>query len=450
MSKLKRVGSFLFVLLLVAQASAGTLERVFETTLENGLKVLLLEEPKAPVVTVQVWYRVGSRNEVPGKTGLSHLLEHMMFKGTPKYGPKQFSRIVQRNGGQDNAFTSFDYTGYFENFAKDRVELALELEADRMVNLLLDPKEVEAERNVVLEERRRNVEDDPVSALGEEVLAAAFKVHPYGQPIIGFASDIENLTREDLLGYYRTYYAPNNAVLVVVGDFKREELLPRIKAHFEKIPRGPDPPKVRAKEPEQQGERRVFLKKEAELPFVYMAYHVPNLTHFDSYALDVLEVILSGGRSARLYRSLVYEKQLALFAGGSYLRVAADPHLFYFYASVMPGRAAEEVEGALSEEIEKLKREPVSDQELQKAKNQLEAAFLFGQDSVFSLANELARYEIAASWKLWGEYLAGIRSVTKEDLMRVARTYLHEDNRTVGILVPLPPSPHLSPRGGEG
>lgn len=437
MSRFKRIGPFLLVLLLVARASAGIEERIFETTLENGLKILLLEEPKVPVVTVQVWYRVGSRNEVPGKTGLSHLLEHMMFKGTGKYGPKQFSRIVQRNGGQNNAFTSFDYTGYFENFAKDRVEVALELEADRMQNLLLDPKEIEAEKQVVLEERRLRTEDDPVDALGEEVLAAAFRTHPYRQPIIGFASDIEHLTREDLLSHYKTYYTPNNAVLVVAGDLKKEELLPKIRVHFEKIPRGPDPPKVRAQEPEQRGERRVFLKKEAELPFVYMAYHVPNLVHPDAYALDVLEVILSGGRSSRLYRSLVYEKQLALFAGGSYLRVMRDPHLFYFYASVMPGKTAEEVEKALTEEIEKLKKEPVSDRELEKAKNQLEAAFLLGQDSVFALASELARYEMAASWKLWGEYLAGVRAVTKEDLMRVAQTYLHEDNRTVGILMPV-------------
>lgn len=428
----------------------GELEgRVFETVLPNGLKVLLLEEHKAPVVTVHVWYRVGSRNETPGSTGLAHLVEHMMFKGTTKYGPKQFSRIVRKNGGHDNAFTSSDYTGYFVNFAGGKVELALELEADRMQNLLLDPKEALAERDVVLEERRLRTDDDPISALGEEVEAAAFKAHPYGYPIIGWASDLQGLTPEDIRHFYRTYYVPNNAILVVVGDFKTEELLPKIEEHFGHIPRGAEPPPVRAKEPEQRGERRVVLKKEAELPFVYAAYHVPNLTHPDSYALDVLEAILSGGKSARLYRSLVYEKQLALFAGGNYFRVSADPNLFYFYASVMPGRTAEEVEKALYEEIEKLKVELISDRELQKAKNQLEAGFLFSQDSIFALARELAQYEVVAGWKLWEAYLPGIRAVTKEDILRVARTYLTEDNRTVGILVPLKGGARVKGRGSS-
>lgn len=436
----KRVLFFLWVLLVLpAMAGAQLMDRVFETTLSNGLKVLLLEEPKAPVVTVQIWYKVGSRNEVPGRTGLSHLFEHMMFKGTERYGPKQFSRIVQRNGGRDNAFTSSDYTTYFENFAADKVELALELEADRMQNLLLDPKEVLSERDVVMEERRLRTEDDPVSALGEEVEAAAFKVHPYGHPVIGWASDLAGLTREDLLEYYKTYYVPNNAVLVIVGDFKKEALLPKIEASFGRIPPGSPPPAIRAKEPPQQGERRLFLKKEAELPFLYMAYHVPNLTHPDSSALDVLETILSAGRSSRIYRSLVYERQIALLAGGSYLRVSRDPNLFYFYASVMPGKSIEEVEKALSEEIEKLKQEPVSDRELQKAKNQVEASFLMGQDSIFALAMSLGRHETMGDWRFWEDYLPGIRKVTKEDIMQVAKTYLHEDNRTVGILVPLKP-----------
>ncbi|MBI3988753.1 MAG: insulinase family protein [candidate division NC10 bacterium] len=427
----------LVVLVLPGMAGAQLKDRIFEKTLSNGLKVLLLEEPKAPVVTVQIWYKVGSRNEVAGRTGLSHLLEHMMFKGTERYGPKQFSRIVQRNGGQDNAFTSSDYTAYFENFAAEKVELGLELEADRMQNLLLDPKEALSERDVVREERRLRTEDDPVSALGEEVEAVAFKAHPYAQPVVGWDSDLEGLTREDLLEYYKTYYVPNNAVLVVVGDFKKEEVLPKIEASFGGIPPGSEPPAVRAKEPPQQGERRLFLKKEAELPFLYITYHVPNLTHPDSYALDVLEMILSAGRSSRIYRSLVYEKQIALFAGGEYLRVSKDPNLFYFYASVMPGKSIEEVEKALYEEIERLKREPVSDRELEKAKNQVEASFLMGQDSIFALAMALGRHEVMGDWRFWEKYLPGIRKVAKEDLMRVAKTYLVEDNRTVGILIPI-------------
>src|SRR3972149_10211766 len=234
----------LLLLFAATEGFAGSLvtARVKESVLENGLKVLLLEEHKAPVVTVHVWYRVGARNEEPGATGLSHFLEHMMFKGTSKLGPGQFSRTVQKNGGRANAFTSDDYTGYFETFASDRVELALELEADRMRGLLLDPKEVESEKKVVMEERRLRTDDDPVSALQEAMGAAAFQVHPYRQPVIGWVSDLPGLTREDLVRHYNTYYVPNNAVLIVVGDFKSDELLPKIQHHFGGIPRGPAPP----------------------------------------------------------------------------------------------------------------------------------------------------------------------------------------------------------------
>ena len=417
-------------------ADAQAAARVKESALENGLKILLLEEHKAPVVTVHVWYRVGSRNEQPGTTGLSHLLEHMMFKGTSKLGPGQFSRVIRRNGGRDNAFTSEDYTGYFETFASDRVELALELEADRMRGLLLDMKEAEAEKHVVMEERRLRTEDEPISALREVMGAAAFQVHPYRQPVIGWMSDIEKLAREDLVRHYNTYYVPNNAVLIVVGDFKSDELLPKIRHHFGTIPRGADPPAVRAMEPEQRGERRLALKKEAELPFVFMGYHVPNLKHPDNFAIEILAYILSGGKSARIYKSLVYEKQLALFAGGGYDRESIDPNLFPFYASVMPGKTVEEVEAALTAEIERVKNEPIPDRELQKAKNQIEAGFLFGQDSVFNLARQLAEYEIVAGWRAWEAYLPGIRAVTAADLQRVARVYLTPDHRTVAVLIP--------------
>ena len=429
------------IVLLLSAATVGfagpqVTTRVKESVLENGLKVLLLEEHKAPVVTVHVWYRVGARNEQPGATGLSHFLEHMMFKGTSKLGPGQFSRTVQKNGGRDNAFTSDDYTGYFETFASDRFELALEIEADRMRGLLLDPKEVESEKKVVMEERRLRTDDDPVSALQEAMGAVAFQVHPYRQPVIGWMSDLEGLTRENLVQHYNTYYVPNNAVLIVVGDFKSDELLPKIRQQFGGIPRGQEPPRVRAVEPAQRGERRLVLRKEAELPFVYMGYHVPDLKHPDNFALEVLAYILSGGKSARIYKSLVYEKQLALYAGGGYDRESIDPNLFYFYASVMPGKTAGEVEQALTAEIERLKSERVSDRELEKAKNQIEAGFLFGQDSIFNLARQLAEYEIVAGWRVWEAYVTGIRAVKAEDLQRVAKAYLTPDSRTVAVLIP--------------
>jgi zinc protease len=409
-------------------------------TLPNGLKVILVEEHKAPVVTSQVWYRVGSRYEVPGWTGLSHLLEHMMFKGTPRYGKGEFSRIVAKNGGNENAFTGRDYTAYFENLSSDRIGLSLDLESDRMVNLLMDPKEFNLERNVVKEERRLRTEDDPKSYLIEQMYAVAFLTHPYRHPVIGWMEDIDRLTPEDAQRHYRTYYKPNNATLVVVGDIEPKALLAQIKEYFEKIPRGPDPPPPISYEPDQKGERRIVVKREAQLPFVFLGYHVPNYRDPDAYPLKVLATILSAGKSSRLYRSLVYEKKIALDTGGEYDALTSDPELFYFYGMTQPGQTLEALEKSLYEVIEKLKVQPVSDRELQKAKNQLEAEFIFGQDSNFYQAMQIGTVEsIGAGVGYLESYVDQIRKVTAQDVIRVAKKYLDEDNRTVGILNPLKP-----------
>ena len=438
MRRVRSVVLFLLSAVLLARPALGQDMRVTEKILPNGLKVLLKEEHKAPVVTCQIWYKVGSRNEALGKTGMSHMLEHMMFKGAKKYGPKQFSQTVMRNGGNDNAFTGKDYTAYFENFAADRIEISFDLESDRMQNLLLDPKEFLSERNVVKEERRMRYEDDPTAAMIEQMMAVAFISHPYHWPVIGWMADIGNLTRNDLYEHYKTYYAPNNATLIVVGDFDTKKLLPKIETYFGSIPRGPEVPAVGAVELKQLGERRIVVKKEAELPAVFAGYHTPDLKHPDSSALEVLQGVLSSGKSSRLYRSLVYERQIALYAGGDYDNISNDPNLFYVYAGVMPGKTMDEVEKALYAEIDKLKTTPVTDEELQKAKNQIEAGFIMGQDSVFFQAMLLGQYDSVANWRLLERYLDGIRAVTKEDIQRVAKEYLSEDNRTVGILVPLP------------
>jgi len=439
----------LFWFALSAQAWAASLtDRVFETVLPNGLKVLLVEEPKAPVVTIQVWYKVGSRNESIGKTGISHMLEHMMFAGTPSIGPKQFSLTVQRNGGVDNAYTTSDYTAYYENFAADRVLFGLELEADRMAHLLIGEKQFQPERQVVIEERRLRIEDQPASVLGEVMRATAFLAHPYRWPVIGWLSDIEGYTREDLVQYYRTYYAPNDATLVVAGDIKKDDLLPRIQALFGKIPRGPDPPKLVTVEPPQRGERRVSVKKEAELPLVFAVYHAPNLTHPDTYALDILAYVLGGGQSARLHQRIVYEKQLASYASADYSGVHVDPYLFGLSAGPLPGKTAEEVEQALYAEVERIQREPIADRELQKAKNQIESEFIFAQDSVHQLATMLGAWESVASWKLLAGYLDGIRTVTAADVQRVARQYLTPEKRTVAILIPTKPAQAAVPAAG--
>ncbi len=432
------------VLLLALAASFGPAwgaAEPLEATLDNGLRVLLLEDHRSPIVSFQVWYRVGSRNELPGATGLSHFLEHMMFKGTAAYGPGVYARLIEQNGGQDNAFTSNDYTGYYVNIAADKVDLVIALEADRMRNLLLNPKDIDAERQVVMEERRMRTEDDPQGFLGEELASIAFKAHPYRWPIIGWMEDIRRITPEELRAHYATYYAPKNALVVAVGDFKASELLEKIKRVFGAIPRVADPPPVRTVEPPQNGERRITVKKEAKLPLVYIGYPVPNFRSSDAYALDLLSTILSEGRSSRLYRRLVYEQQIALDAGGDYSYFSADPNLFWFSATALPGHSVDEVEKALLHEIERLKTELVSETELERAKNQVEAAFVFRQDSIHRGASLLARFELIGGWRLLAKFVPAIRAVTAQDLRRVATTHFPDHRRNVGVLLPVQTAP---------
>ena len=418
-----------------------------EYILSNGMKVLLVEIPKAPVATVQVWYKVGSRNEVMGRAGLSHMLEHMMFKGTARYPKGSFSRIVRKNGGIDNAFTGQDFTAYFENLAADRVGLALELEADRMQGLILDHSEFQTERDVVKEERRLRSEDDPQGALVEALFAHAFLSHPYHWPVIGWFADLDAMSLEDLQRHYDTFYSPNNATLVVVGDIKAESLLPTIKRLFEPIPRGPSPKQTLTPEPEQRGERRFLLKREAQVPFVMMGFRVPNYSNEDSYALDILESILSSGKSSRLYQSLVYDQKNSLAVGAEYSVLQTDPGLFYFYSLVNPSVKVEGVEEAIQREIVRLQNEPPSEQELQRAKNQVEAARVFEQDSNFRHAMLMGQAEsVGAGWRRIDQFVERIHAVTAKDIQRVAKQYLTPDNRTVGILIPLPsPPPDSAP-----
>ena len=432
--------SVIVALLALAGASPSLAADIHEYVLSNGMKVLLVEVPKAPVATVQVWYKVGSRNEVMGRAGLSHMLEHMMFKGTAKYPKGTFSRLVRKNGGIDNAFTSQDFTAYFENLAADRVELALEMEADRMQGLILDHGDFQTERDVVKEERRLRTEDDPQGALVEALFAQAFLSHPYHWPVIGWFADLDAMSLDDLQRHYDTFYSPNNATLIVVGDIKAETLLPTIKHLFEPIPKGPTPKQALPPEPEQRGERRFLLKREAQVPFVMMGFRVPNYASDDSYALDILESILSRGKSSRLYQSLVYDQKNSLAVGAEYSLMQTDPSLFYFYALVSPGQKVEAVEESLHREIARLQNEPPTELELQRAKNQVEAAHVFEQDSNFRKAMLLGQAEtIGAGWRRVDQFLERIRAVTAKDVQRVAKQYLMEDNRTVGILIPLPP-----------
>ena len=425
-------------MLLLWASSLSAAESPVEKTLSNGLKVILLENHKAPLITFQVWYRVGSRNEEWGKTGLSHMLEHMMFQGTENIGPGQFSKIVEENGGDDNAFTSADYTAYFENIGADRIEVPIMLEADRMRGLLLKEDEFKMERSVVMEERRLRTEDEAKALLRESIEAAAFQVQPYHWPVIGWMEDIESFTVNDLRRHYDTFYRPSNAFIVVVGDFNGKTLLPLIEGAFGAIKGGPPPHQEGMREQPQKGERRIVVKKEAQLGAITKAYHVPTILDNDSYSLDLIQTLLSSGESSRLYRKLVQEKQLALSIDADNNSMSRDPNLFSISADIMPGKTAEEMEAALTAEIELLQKEPVGERELEKAKNQLEASLMFMRDSIFYQAMILAEYEIVGSWKDFDNYIPKIRKVSSKDVMAAANKYLVPDNCTTGILVPLP------------
>jgi zinc protease len=443
---MKKVFSISLFLLLVIQFScAHTVQdvkalhegNVFEEVLPNGLKVFAVKEPNAPLSVFQIWYNAGSIYEQVGKTGLSHLLEHMMFKGTPEYGPKTFSKIIKRAGGIDNAGTSKDYVYYYQKLAPDRLHLSIELEADRMQNLIMDPEETLSERDVVMEERRMRFEDVPQNMVYEEVIATAFKNHPYRWPVIGWMQDLKTITRDDILEYYRERYVPNNAIIVVAGDIDVAFIMAKIKKEFGKIPRGPDLKNLEIGEPEQRGERRIYVKKEAELPYVFISYKAPNILDEDSYALDILSSVLSEGKSSRIYRSLIDEKRIALSAGAGYSSIQKYPHLFYLHGTALPGKKIEDVETALYEEVVKIKNHAPAEREVQMAKNQIEADFIMNQDSIFYQAMILAWFEMIGDWRIKDKYLEGIRKVTPEDVQRVAKKYIIEDKRTVGILIPV-------------
>ncbi len=429
-----------FKALFITLAALATLvcpayAEVGEYVLPNGLKLLVVEDHTSPLVVSQIWYRVGSRNEKSGTTGVSHVLEHMMFKGTEKYGPGEVSREVMRYGGTDNAFTSKEYTAYFQILPSDRLELSFDIESDRMQNLLLKPEETVAERNVVMEERRLRYEDDPQNSLFEAVVATAFEVHPYRWPVIGWMSDLANIEREDLVEHYKKYYTPGNAFVVVAGDISEDEVVKKVGEYFSSIEPGPEKRNLLRVEPPQEGERRIYLRKEAELPYMIAVYHVPPIPEEDSYALEVLAEILTG-KSGRLYKSLVYEEKLALSADAGYGGMYMDPFLFILEATASPGEYIEDVEDALFEEIELLKEERPSAFELKKAKNRLEAEHVMGQDSLFNQAMQLGLHEILGDWRLKDKYVGKIRMVTADDLRRVAQKYLTRENRTVGILIP--------------
>jgi zinc protease len=425
-------------------AQAGIADGVKTKTLANGIRVLVLENHKAPVATFNVFYHVGSRNEQFSKTGISHLLEHLMFRGTRKYGPEEFSNIIQENGGMDNAFTTSDYTDYFEDINKDHLNVPISLEADRMANFA--PKGFDSERAVVMEERRLRTEDNPEDALDEQLRAAAFVEHPYHWPVIGWMQDIRRLTLADVYTYHSIYYSPQNSVIVCVGDFKADQVMKQIEEAFSGIKNGPKAPPVTEVEPEQKGERRVELRHAADLPAFEEGFHVPNIRNPDAYALEIAGEILADGQSSRLYRRLVMEKRMVVDINAGFDMTSFDPSLFIVAAQMRPGVKTEDAIAEVDKQLAELRDHPVDAHELQKAKNLEQAQFVFGQDSVFREAMLLGIYELLGNYKEVDAYLPGIDKVTAADVQRVARKYLVNQNRTLGVLIPT----GMLPKGAGG
>ncbi len=406
---------------------------VQEHRLANGLLVLTREVHVAPIASLYVWYRVGSRHEVPGKTGISHWTEHMVFKGTARFPRGEADRLVAMHGGTRNGFTWLDYTAYFETLPSEHVRLAVEIEADRMAGSLFDPAEVASERGVIISEREGS-ESHPGFHLNEEVCAAAFKLHSYGLPVIGYKSDLLAITRDDLWQHYRRYYVPNNAVVVAVGDFDTPRLLDLIEAEFGAIPASPLPEDGRLVEPEQEGERRVTVHRPGPVPQLSIAYHVPGGAHPDTLPLWVLSGVLSAGRSSRLYKGLVVTGLASSAGAGSML--TKDPYLFRIGATARPGVAPERIEAAALAEVQRVIDEGISEAELAKVRRQLRAGHLFATEGVTNQARYLGEYEIACSWRAFETYLDDLARVTVDDVVRVAATYLTETNRTVGWFIP--------------
>ncbi len=427
--------AFLFPLFASAQ--------VHEHTLGNGLKVIVKEDHRAPVVVSQVWYKVGASYEYEGITGISHLLEHMMFKGTEKRPSGEFSRIIAEHGGRENAFTSRDYTAYYQQLEASRLPISFELEADRMRNLQLREEEFEKELKVVMEERRLRTEDKPSSLTHEQFMATAFHVSPYKSPVIGWMGDLESMTLSDLEGWYKTWYAPNNATLVVVGNVEPAEVFALADKHFGKLPTSQIPPLKPRREPPQRGERRVTVKVPAELPVLMMGYKAPVLrtaeAEWKPYALEVLASILDGGDSARLSRELVRGRQIAASAGAGYDLYARQDTLLSLSGVPAPGHTMKELEQALRQQVARLREELVSATELARIKAQVTAAKVYERDSVFYQAMQIGTLEtVGLDWREAERYPERVNAVTAEQVRQVARECLTDERLTVAVLEPLP------------
>lgn len=403
-------------------------------TLDNGMKFLVVEDFSIPNANMYLFYRVGSRNEYQGITGLSHFFEHMMFNGAKKYGPKEFDRTMEFNGGANNAYTREDVTVYTNWFPASAAEVMFDLEADRISSLSIDSSIVESERGVVISERSTGLENSPWNLLTESVQAQAFQEHPYHWPVIGYLDDMKNWKQVDLERYFKTYYAPNNCVVVVSGAMKLADVKKLAEKYLAPIPAQPAPPMVHIIEPPQTGERRILLEKDVNTPYINIAYKAPEAKHADYYAVVLLNDILSSGNSSRLYAALVDDKQLATAVFSRY-QESFDPTLFNILAMTNKGINENDLEKAVYTEIEKIQKEGITEKELQKVKNQRLVDFYRSVETIDGKSNNIGTYEV-----FFGDYSKMFQApekfnnVTAQDIQRVANTYLHAKNRTVGIL----------------
>jgi zinc protease len=445
--------TFLWAALLSPVAAQA---QVFEKTLGNGLKVIVKEDHRAPVIVQQVWYRAGSMDERTGTTGIAHVLEHMMFKGTKTVPAGEFSKRIAAAGGRENAFTSYDYTAYFQQLHKSKLPLAMELESDRMHNLMLTDAEFGKEIKVVMEERRMRTDDEPHALMSEKLMAAAYEEHPYHNPVIGWMNDLQTLTAGDARAWYQRWYVPNNAVLVVAGDVKASEVFALAQKYYGVIPKRTLPVRKNYTEPPQLGIKRIVVKAPAQLPNLVMSYHAPVLRDPQKdtlpFALEVLAGILDGNESARLNKSLVREHQLASSVGAGYDSTSRGPSMFTIEGTPSEGKTVAELEAGLREQIALLVRDGVSEEELKRVKAQVTASEVFKLDSLFYQAMQIGQMEsIGLSYKDIPVMLKKLQAVTAQQVQDAAREVFKDDSLTIAVLDPQPLSgkPKHSSKGAS-
>lgn len=420
-------------------------ESLTKTRLANGLTVLLKEIHTTPIISQWMWYRVGSRDEIPGITGISHWVEHMQFKGTPDFPSNVLDKAISREGGYWNAMTFLDWTTYFEVMPADKIDLALRMEADRLVNTIIDEEEVASERTVIISERQGS-ENEPIFLLGEAIQASAFRVHPYHHEVIGDLADLQTIQREDLYNHYRSYYIPNNAILAIAGDFNTDAMLKRIRDLYEPISAGATPKRHSRPEPAQPGEIRVTVEGPGKTTYLQINYHVPEATHTDFFCLTVLNSLLTGpsslnmfgggisNKTSRLYRALV-ESELAISIQGG-LQATIDPYLYGITAILHPQHTVEEVLNEINREIKKLQQAPPPVEDLHRAVKQAQALFAYGSESTTNQAFWMGFSEMFASYEWFENYINNLTSVTPQDVQRVANEYFTAKNRIIGVYSP--------------